>query len=364
MKKHFYWIDWLRFIAAFMVVVCHARSHHWMDYANLSPVSHTLIIKSFFALTRAGLEWVVVFFVLSGFLVGGGVISKVLNRRFHILHFSIDRFTRIWIPLIPAFALSIVVGFYCGIPFSTTTLLGNILAMQGVCCDVFSHNAPLWSLSYEIWFYVLIGAIAVILCNAWRARRVSVIVLLISLAIFTRLNAALLGCWLLGAFCFFLVSDQKNRGFLIVGLCIGLLGMLLSQLQADSLSFSKNGLLRFFPSRDVSSLIESVGIGFFIASICILVPRGKTMIAVEDLGTKLAAWSYTLYLTHFPVLLLIEHFYPERYHAISGFTILLFTLKVTACLVTAWSLYLPFEARTPQIRGWLRDKTATRNLDQ
>lgn len=356
MKKHFYWIDWLRFIAAFMVVVCHVRGHHWMDYANLDKASHTFAIKSCFAFTRAGLEWVVVFFVLSGFLVGGGSISKVLERRFNVLNFTIDRATRIWIPLIPAFALSALVGSVCGIPISVSTLLGNIFAMQGLFSDVFAHNAPLWSLSYEIWFYILIGAIGITLTYSLYTRVSGIILLFISLSVFTRLNAALLGCWLLGAFSWFLISDRKKLGLLIVGLCIGLLGMLLSQLQADSLSFSRNYLFTLLPSRDVASLIESLGIGFLIASICTIVPTGTKMTNFEETGTKLAAWSYTLYLTHFPVLMLIEHFYPARYHAISLTTILLFIVKVAACMLTAWLLYLPFEARTPHIRGWLRER--------
>jgi peptidoglycan/LPS O-acetylase OafA/YrhL len=30
-KKHFYWLDWMRFIAAFMVVICHSRGYNWVE---------------------------------------------------------------------------------------------------------------------------------------------------------------------------------------------------------------------------------------------------------------------------------------------------------------------------------------------
>ena len=362
MKKHFYWIDWLRFIAAFMVVVCHVRGHHWMDYANLDKGSHTFAIISFFALTRAGLEWVVVFFVLSGFLVGGGVISKVMNHKFDIIQFVIDRFSRIWIPLMPAFVLSSVVGLYCGISFSISTLVGNLLGLQGIFFDVFAHNAPLWSLSYEIWFYVLIGSIAVILKSVWRAKTIALIILLVSFAVFTKLNTSLLACWLLGGFCFFLISDSRNPWLLFFGVVIALVGMFLSQLQADSLSFTKVGLIKLLPSRDLSSLIESLGIGLLISSICTIVPIGQSWVSLEHLGTKLAAWSYTLYLTHYPILMLMDHFYPERYHSLTSASFLLFVLKILACLVSAWLLYLPFEAKTVTIRIWLMNQITSNRI--
>ena len=90
LKKHFYWLDWMRFIAAFMVVVCHSRGYNWVDWGSLPRVDHTALIRWFFAVTRAGLEWVVVFFVLSGFLVGGGVIRRSLDRTFDVRLFAID----------------------------------------------------------------------------------------------------------------------------------------------------------------------------------------------------------------------------------------------------------------------------------
>jgi peptidoglycan/LPS O-acetylase OafA/YrhL len=127
-KKHFYWLDWMRFIAAFMVVICHSRGYNWVEWGSLSKVDQTTLIKLFFASTRAGLEWVIIFFVLSGFLVGGGVISRCLKGAFDLRLFAIDRVSRIWVPLIPALLITLGVAHYCGLPASLGDLLGNAFA--------------------------------------------------------------------------------------------------------------------------------------------------------------------------------------------------------------------------------------------
>ena len=48
-----------------------------------------------------------------------------------------------------------------GTPFSWATAIGNLFSMQGICCK--SLVSPFWSLSYEVWFYIILGALAVLL---------------------------------------------------------------------------------------------------------------------------------------------------------------------------------------------------------
>ena len=74
-RGHLYWLDWLRFTAALMVVAIHSRGGTWVEWGRLTEASQTKLVAIFFAITRTGSESVLVFFVLSGFLVGGKVIS-------------------------------------------------------------------------------------------------------------------------------------------------------------------------------------------------------------------------------------------------------------------------------------------------
>jgi peptidoglycan/LPS O-acetylase OafA/YrhL len=355
-NKHFYWLDWMRFIAAFMVVICHSRGYNWVEWGSLAHADQTPLIKSFFAATRAGLEWVIVFFVLSGFLVGGGVISRCLKGTFDLRLFAIDRISRIWVPLIPALILTLGVANYCELPASFWDLLGNAFALQGVFFKNFGHNEPLWSLSYEVWFYVLIGSVGVIVTPTSRNRVLALLMMFIGYMVFTRLSPNFLNCWLLGAFSYFLVSERKRSVILILALALAFLGAAISQFQSETLSISRNVLISLLPSRHIATLIESTGIGLLIASICRIQPTSKLMITVEKAGTILAAFSYTLYLTHYPILNLWEHFVPERSPSFTAVSFAIFIAKICSCLLVGWLLYLPFEANTSRVRAWIRER--------
>lgn len=110
-SAHLYWLDWLRFLAALMVVAAHARGGNWLEWGRLAEASQTKLVAVFFALTRAGTESVLVFFVLSGFLVGGKMIERLIDGTFDLRTYLIDRVSRIYTPLAPALCWSALVAF-------------------------------------------------------------------------------------------------------------------------------------------------------------------------------------------------------------------------------------------------------------
>jgi peptidoglycan/LPS O-acetylase OafA/YrhL len=102
-----------------------------------------------------GPEAVIVFFVLSGFVITYATIvnpSDLLLR-----NYSVKRVRRIY----PIFAFALLLGYLCQafivrhwfVP-SFKQLAGNLLMCQGISIAPF-YDGPLWSLSYEWWFYVL-----------------------------------------------------------------------------------------------------------------------------------------------------------------------------------------------------------------
>ena len=72
-RLYYYWLDAIRFLAAFMVVFCHSRNDFFLPYGELPVEQKTLGTMLFYSLGRLGHEAVIVFFVLSGFLVGGAI---------------------------------------------------------------------------------------------------------------------------------------------------------------------------------------------------------------------------------------------------------------------------------------------------
>lgn len=156
-SKRLFWIDWLRFLAAFSVVFSHIRGGHFVEYGMLDPGSKNIVTLLFFAASRLGHEAVVLFFALSGMLVGGKLIERAVSGNLNLSSYFIDRFFRIYVPYFPILLIS---GLVASKSFDTQNFFINLAGLQGVYGGVFVWNNSLWSLSYEIWFYILAGAAA------------------------------------------------------------------------------------------------------------------------------------------------------------------------------------------------------------
>lgn len=97
-RVHYYWLDALRFIAAFMVLLSHSRSTFFPAFGDLPAEQHNVLTMAFTLFCRLGHEAVVIFFVLSGFLVGGRGIERMQNGTMKVGSYAIDRFSRIYPP--------------------------------------------------------------------------------------------------------------------------------------------------------------------------------------------------------------------------------------------------------------------------
>src|SRR5450830_102204 len=93
-------LDFVRWLAALLVVLQYVRCLWFAEYANVQ--NKPLLIKSFYFFTGFGSESVLVFFVLSGFLVGGGALRKWRAGTYSATDYFIGRFSRIYIVLLPA----------------------------------------------------------------------------------------------------------------------------------------------------------------------------------------------------------------------------------------------------------------------
>ena len=125
--------------------------------------SSSFIINTAF---RFGQEAVILFFVLSGFVI------KYSHERTSDKSFSTyfeKRFLRIFIPLILVFSANYLLISYQEenwLPIDFAQLAGNFFMLQdvgslkpNVVVNPFLGNTPLWSLSYEWWFYMMFFAL-------------------------------------------------------------------------------------------------------------------------------------------------------------------------------------------------------------
>ena len=359
-QAHLYWLDWLRFTAALMVVAVHSRGGTWVEWGRLVETSQTKLTAVFFAVTRAGTEWVLVFFVLSGFLVGGKVIERLGDGTFSLRNYIIDRFSRIWVPLVPALIWSAIVGLWLGKPVSWHDLGGNLLGLQGGMFPNFAANQPLWSLGYEIWFYYLAGCVAVWMTASTRGRIGAGFALALGFAVFTTMNVAFLFAWILGAATYWLHNRPRQPLLAAVGGALVAIGYVFTQLRSATVSVNTSAWSHYAPPNSVAMLILAMGIALLVPFLTQLKPQSITGDWINNLGSKLAGFSYTLYLTHYPALYVWEHFQPERHEAIDGLSVMWYLLRIGSCVGFAWLCYLPFEKQTGRLRKWLRTVWVTK----
>jgi peptidoglycan/LPS O-acetylase OafA/YrhL len=169
--------DALRWIAATLVVIAHVRDLLMAPAGEVTTLGGRILCIFLIFFTGFGHEAVAVFFVLSGFLVGGPLLARPLATRASVRKYLVDRTSRIYVVLLPALAVTAAVSilgprwmpnapiFFGGdwalsLDFAfqenldAYTLACNFFSLQTIACDTYGLNRPLWSLACE-WFYYM-----------------------------------------------------------------------------------------------------------------------------------------------------------------------------------------------------------------
>lgn len=291
----------VRALAATYVVL-----HHVVVHSDISgPVSY---------LFRFGQEAVIVFFLLSGFLIFASEQARV---RSDLRGYYLRRLRRIYPLLFVAMALTAGVVWANGTlaqSFRLSELAVNLVSLQdvsalkpGVIGDPFLGNSPLWSLSYEVFFYLAFPLI-MILRRISRQHALAVVggvsvlgygTYLIAPNHFSLVSAYLL-VWWAGA----VVADLYRSRMLSVSELLptlGLLGLLCGTALAGVVFYGRSdvGVFPMLPLRH-----------FAFALLCILLcGTALTRLAVRVASpmarpaTYVASISYGLYVLHYPLLI-------------------------------------------------------------
>lgn len=213
------YLDLFRWVAAFAVVLSHAKHVFLVDrWGQLEDGHQHIIMKAFFAIGGLGHQGVIIFFVISGFLVGGTLLQKWIHgSRLELTDYSMKRVSRLMLVLIPALGFTLLfdwIGYsllgvnnlyYAYQDFAEAkaipTLIGNLFFLQEIFVPPYGSNISLWSLSYEFWYYFLFPAVLMVLrpqstVNA----RITSLLVVCSISYLLLPNILVyFGVWLLGA---------------------------------------------------------------------------------------------------------------------------------------------------------------------
>lgn len=362
-------LDFARWASAAMVVLSHVRPLLFVDHGSLTSPSAGLTLLYF--LTGFGREAVVVFFVISGLLVGGTALDRLQRGGgFALRAYLVARFVRIYSVYLPALLLGALCdhvgrtwfdgsGLYTRAPSmgieslaapmvsDLIVALGNLLMLQGIAVPTFGSNGPLWSLSYEWWYYV---AAAAALTGLSGRHRVAAAVALGGVLVLMSPTMRALGLlWLLGCG----VVPARRAGWPVPRPAVALAVFVLVLAALRVLAIRHD----FGYSTPWLGIAKSLLLGIATAAV-FLACRGDRALPGGALHRHLADFSFTLYLVHFPLMLLIAAMAHDRlgitYRRQPDAAGLAWMATLVALLyAAAWLLARLTERHTPRWREWL-----------
>ena len=342
-------LNFSRAIAAFLVLLFHVRTTLVVPYDELDV--HNWLAKGTYVISTFGHDAVIIFFVLSGYLVGGAALRIDLTSSWDFRRYGIDRAVRIGPVVIAATAFSVVLQYAAPLPGCSDTFvtsIGNALALQNFLVRPLCNNLPLWSISNEVVYYF---AFPVMLAVWSRAFSIWLGISLICVMLVGVLSLTLtpldetnivLDCpfWLIGAAIWFLPGiSPRWRWLALLSVATALL--------FGRLEISKT----HFWFRD---LFLAATFSFLLVTFRNQpMPQGGARAAiagcVADCSRWFADFSFSLYVTHYPLIKLYAYFVlaldhqATRYTAITLGILLEFMGLGAICILVAFGFGVLFE---------------------
>lgn len=351
------WLDVLRAGAALTVL-----------FGHMAHVRFTGGDYYFLREWNVASDAVAVFFVLSGV-----VIAYAAGRDGTLERFAFNRLTRIATVLIPALVLTLIfdaigtranmsaypADYYQALPLGEFLWRGLTVTplWTGQSDWVrLGTNGPIWSLSYEVAFYLIFACI-VFLKGIMRMVMLATIVLLVGIPILVMFPA-----WWIGVMVWKNASttqqttDRIMPWIMTVGSIAALLLLkvsgtpqVLEAMTANALAPHNHHAVLVYSNEVLWNTILAVGVAVHLAGVHRLC-AGKTA-RIEGAFAKSLRWvaggSFSLYLVHYPTLHLLDATLPESLPAYN-----LWLLGATLAICFAFAAM--FERPLKQYRTWTR----------
>jgi peptidoglycan/LPS O-acetylase OafA/YrhL len=224
-------------------------------------------------------------------------------------------------------------------------LVGNIAFLQGILVPPFGSNAPLWSLAYELWYYVAFPLFYFAAARSanWPIRAVLGVAGLGVLVMVGTTISLYFVVWLMGA-AVALVYRRWGSAFRPPTWLVPVSALLLA------VALVAGHLIQAAFLRDLT-----VGIAFtmFLVSLRFSPPRkGPALYAA--LASWLAGAAYTIYLVHFPILLFLRAWLQPRGRLQPNPSSVMVGLALFACALGIALVFAHFtERRTNAVRSWV-----------
>ena len=358
-------LDMIRGLAAVAVLVGHARH---LFFVGSDDVSHlTIPLSVFYFLSSFGHQAVIVFFVLSGFFVGSSVLRARQQQRWSWSTYLTTRLTRLYIVLLPALLMGIVwdqlgmtfghpetyfrdlqdFGLVVGHRSNLSAFLGSLFFVQGITAPSFGSNAALRSLASEFWYYILFPLLIGVVSTAgsWaRYRRIAQLLLIAFVVVGIGKGIALyFTIWLLGVAVALAGTAQLWNVAWRIRLTI--------LLAISSVTIAAVARFGIHGEHFLTDFAVAIVFALFLYAILLGPPLATAWTTYAKVARSLAKCSYTTYLAHLPILVLIRslsvsraRWQPDTTHLLAWSAILM----VVAAYI--WCMYALTESNTEYVR--------------
>jgi peptidoglycan/LPS O-acetylase OafA/YrhL len=237
-----------------------------------------------------------------------------------------------------------------GVDHSLATFLGNLAFLQTIRVLPFGSNGPMWSLANEFWYYIVFPLAAwLVLAKMIIVRKLIWLVVLIAAVItlpFWLLASGVV--WLAGAAAAWCTRRQALAGVLTNKA---------TRLGAVTILFGTLGW-----SRIVADDMSDLELGIVVAGVLPVFAKMPSPAGMyRTVARALSEVSYTLYLTHFPLLtfIVLTGMAPSRL-APSIAASEIYAVLISAAIILAIVFWWCFERNTDRIYSLIVDAISTK----
>jgi peptidoglycan/LPS O-acetylase OafA/YrhL len=333
-------LDFLRVVAAFGVVLVHTAITQFSPVFALGP--------------DYGHRFVIVFFVLSGYVISFSTFSRAQTAQ----NYAIARLSRLYSVLVPALLISailLLIGRSINPDFYARLSRGHEVLRFGLSLTFFNEmwafsaapptNTPLWSLAYEFWYYAIFGV--------WVFARQRISAVLLSLGIAALIGPKiilLLPVWLLGvATERFGTRFRIPPGIALTGLVGVLVALTIASRRLGSIPGEVGYPLFYFSNAWASDFV----LGTLVAALILCFQHASVRWSFPAwLGAPIrhgANLTFSLYLLHYPILVFLAATLPYDHASRMTVALLLIGLLLIVALISAVT-----EARRRNLADCLR----------
>ncbi len=367
-------LNLIRFAACEMVVLCHFLTKYQPVFGE----------QSFRVGSTIGGVAVLLFFTLSGMLIANSLIRKVRNPAYRFKNFFVDRFSRIYSGLVPAMLFSACFAaliYFTNYPYfdylssmqSPPSLLNfvmtlgmlhrfpvaffsSLLSPLGILFPLpsvtpFGFNGLLWTLAVEWWIYMFVGWIVIgsLAFMGKRKRNVAYTILFLVIAAFLAFIMAgfmqefssVIIVWFAGALMMFAVSSEAVRSSFSGHRSANVLVLLLFLALGCAVFYAYAAFAWTGQYYDVF-LGLALGVVVFVGILFLNRSENGSFLK-QVLNGRVGGWvavgagfSYTLFLTHYPIIIFLNglNLTVDR---VVMLLVILFITNLTAFLMAAFT---------------------------